>query len=188
MVHHYRNDELPYSNYFADLIVSDQNVITGSLPIALDAIQRHLKPLGGMIVVRDSEPASHVATHDWFTKLGFDPTQPENRKTWTRLVREALPGAGNWSRQYGNPANTAIGGDTRVKGDLSVLWYGDPGPGDMVNRHDGAIDNYPPTVVYLFKGTPRFLRTMHTTGPFCGSTAIPQRFARVCFKIRIQPI
>ena len=44
-----------------------------------------------------------------------------------------------WSHQYGNPANTAIGEDTRVKGDLSVLWYGDPGPGDMVNRHDGAV-------------------------------------------------
>ena len=139
VVHQYRNDELPYSNYFADLIVSDQNVITGSLPIAPDAIQRHLKPLGGMIVVRDSEPAGHVATLDWFKKLGFDPAQPENKKTWTRLVREALPGAGNWSHQYGNPANTAIGGDTRVKGDLSVLWYGDPGPGDMVNRHDGAV-------------------------------------------------
>src|SRR5207237_274352 len=29
--------------------------------------------------------------------------------------------------------------DGRVKGGMSVLWYGDPGPGQMVNRHDGAV-------------------------------------------------
>ncbi len=28
--------------------------------------------------------------------------------------------------------------DQRVRGDLGVLWYGDPGPSDMVNRHDAA--------------------------------------------------
>ena len=50
-----------------------------------------------------------------------------------------LPGAGGWSHQYGNPANTAVSNDTRVKGGLGVLWYGDPGIGDMVNRHDGAV-------------------------------------------------
>ena len=29
--------------------------------------------------------------------------------------------------------------DQRIKGGLSVLWYGDPGPGEVVNRHDGAV-------------------------------------------------
>ena len=139
VVHQYQNGELPYSNYFADLVVSDQNVLKGTLPNAPEAIQRHVKPLGGTIVMRESEPAGHVATLNWFKNLGLDSAQPESKKSWTKLVREALPGAGNWSHQYANPANTAIGGDTRVHGDLSVLWYGDPGPGDMVNRHEGAV-------------------------------------------------
>ncbi|MDA1015307.1 MAG: PQQ-binding-like beta-propeller repeat protein, partial [Planctomycetota bacterium] len=56
-----------------------------------------------------------------------------------KLTRGALPGAASWTHQYGNPANTAIGDDMRIKGGLGVLWYGDPGPGDMVNRHDGAV-------------------------------------------------
>ena len=55
------------------------------------------------------------------------------------FTRNALPGAGDWSHQYCNPDNTAISRDTRVKGGLGVLWYGDPGPGEMVNRHDGAV-------------------------------------------------
>ncbi len=58
---------------------------------------------------------------------------------WTLVTRAVLPGAGNWSHQYGNPANTAVSADTRVKGGLGVLWYGDPGIGDMVNRHEGAV-------------------------------------------------
>ena len=50
-----------------------------------------------------------------------------------------LPGAGGWSHQYGNAGNTAVSDDKRVKGGLGVLWYGDPGLGDMVNRHDGSV-------------------------------------------------
>jgi outer membrane protein assembly factor BamB len=55
------------------------------------------------------------------------------------VERLALPGAGDWSHQYGNPANTAISDEARVTSGLGVLWYGDPGPGEMVNRHDGAV-------------------------------------------------
>ncbi|OYW15976.1 MAG: hypothetical protein B7Z55_14425, partial [Planctomycetales bacterium 12-60-4] len=35
--------------------------------------------------------------------------------------------------------NTAISSDQRINGDLGVLWYGDPGPGEVVNRHEGAV-------------------------------------------------
>ena len=55
------------------------------------------------------------------------------------IKRGALPGAGSWSHLYGTPANTAIGDETRVQSELGVLWYGDPGPGEMVNRHEGAV-------------------------------------------------
>ena len=59
--------------------------------------------------------------------------------TWSRLIRGPLPGAGSWSHEYGNAANTSSNEDQRIKGGLSVLWYGDPGPGKMVNRHNGAV-------------------------------------------------
>ena len=38
----------------------------------------------------------------------------------------------------GNVANTSMSNDYRVKGGMNVLWYGDPGPSSMVNRHQGA--------------------------------------------------
>ncbi len=139
VVHPYAINELPYSNYFADLIVSDENVRSGSMPHSPQAIQRHLKPLGGTIVLQDGKSSGQSSANDWSKKLGLNLESSDKKGDWRSFVRGALPGAGNWSHQYGNPANTAIGTDTLVKGDLSVLWYGDPGPGDMVNRHDGAV-------------------------------------------------
>ena len=55
------------------------------------------------------------------------------------LTRGLLPGAGNWSHQYAEPGNTASSSDKLVKGGLGVLWYGDPGPKQMVNRHNGVV-------------------------------------------------
>jgi outer membrane protein assembly factor BamB len=59
--------------------------------------------------------------------------------SWATLTRGALPGAGNWTHQYGNPGNTASSQEQRLRGGLGVLWFGDPGPTMMVNRHDGAV-------------------------------------------------
>ncbi|MEK6249368.1 MAG: PQQ-like beta-propeller repeat protein, partial [Planctomycetales bacterium] len=59
--------------------------------------------------------------------------------SWAVLVRGSLPGAGAWTHLYGNPGNTASSNDYRVQGGLGVLWYGDPGAGKMVNRHDSAV-------------------------------------------------
>ena len=40
---------IPYSNYFANLIVSDSLLLTGKLPGTSKDLARHLKPLGGVI-------------------------------------------------------------------------------------------------------------------------------------------
>ena len=53
-------------------------------------------------------------------------------------VRGPLPGAGKWTHQYANAANTACSDDTAVKAPFSILWFGNPGPKDMVNRHQRA--------------------------------------------------
>lgn len=114
-------DSIPYSNYFANLVVSD----TGGGALLKNAV-RHVKPCGGVICLKQ------------------DVNLPEefDRKTidgWTVATRGKLPGASDWTHQYGNPAATSAVQDTRVKGGLSVLWYGDPGPGKMQNRHVGAV-------------------------------------------------
>jgi outer membrane protein assembly factor BamB len=143
VVHHGELAALPYSNYFADLIVSDTFVRYGTWKVALKDVERHLKPNGGVICLGRPLSAGAVAFGEkakWTRSSGLlDQAEVRSAGGWALLVRGALPGAGNWSHQYGNPGNTAVANDQRIQGDLGVLWYGDPGPGDMVNRHDGAV-------------------------------------------------
>lgn len=145
IVHRADPGDIPYSNYFANLIVSDTVLRTGTLPPEPKNLARHLKPVGGVIAWGHprSIPGKLVdasAASGWFrdTEL-LDQATQSSSGGWSLLTRHKLPGAGNWSHHYGNPGNTAVSSDQRVKGGLGVLWFGDPGPGDMVNRHEGAV-------------------------------------------------
>lgn len=120
---------IPYSSYFANLIVGEPSGVPKE-------VARHLKPIGGKFCF-----ATNAKSDAWLaeTKLSDEKATITRADGWTVLTRATLPGASSWSHQYGNAANTSSTNDTRIKGGMSVLWYGDPGPGQMVNRHDGAV-------------------------------------------------
>lgn len=133
VVHTWNQGDIPYSDYFANLIVSETALRTGKVSFSGKAVARHLKPVGGVLVVPGSG-------QDLAKEAGLDgESRVEEKAGLTLLVRGKLPGAGDWSHQYGNAANTAVSGDKRIQGDLGVLWYGDPGPGEVINRHEGAV-------------------------------------------------
>ena len=138
----------PYADYFANLIVSDTLLATGQMPGEPAEVARHLKPAGGIFCLGGLDgfggqsadrAAEQVAS--WLPRIGLadEEIQVENRKGWTVVTRGPLPGAADWTHQYGNPGNTASVDDQRVRGGVRVLWYGDPGPSGMVNRHLGAV-------------------------------------------------
>ncbi|UCG59727.1 MAG: PQQ-binding-like beta-propeller repeat protein [Phycisphaerales bacterium] len=105
-------EDLP--DYFANLIVSDGLMMTGQTAATREEGYRLLRPYGGVAC------------------LGF----PEGDEiTWRKFVREPLKGAGNWTQQYCDPQNTACSGDELVNGPLGILWFGEPGPRGMVERH-----------------------------------------------------
>jgi len=144
-VHQTELSPLPYSRYFANLIVSDTLLKTGQIPGIPKDIATHVKPLGGTICL--GVPASPKAATTSPSELTKWLKQTKLEKTskikavdgYALLTRGALPGAGSWSHQYGDPGNTASSKDQRVRGGLGVLWFGDPGEKKMVNRHDGAV-------------------------------------------------
>ena len=86
-----------YPDYFADLIVSAQSVTEGDH--AIDGVEaaRLQRPCGGVICM--GRPGEMRAR-----------------------VRPALPGAGSWTHQYADTANTDCSNDT-VRGPLRPLWY-----------------------------------------------------------------
>ncbi len=134
---------MPYSNYFADLIVSDTVVKDGALRCRWRHSSDISSPSAAWLFwtseVSRRRFRQQRCGSGRSTSAIADQLELRNGYGWLTMVRGTLPGAGNWSHQYGNPANTAISSDKRIKGGLGVLWYGDPGPGEMVNRHDGAV-------------------------------------------------
>ena len=99
---------------FANLIVSEGMLTSGRTDAPREEIQRLLRPWGGIAYLGAGKGRSI---------------------RWTQRRRGPLDGAGSWTQQFGNPANTACSGDELVKGPLGVLWFGGPGPEGMVERH-----------------------------------------------------
>jgi outer membrane protein assembly factor BamB len=100
--------------YFANLIVSDRMILTGKTTGTSEEGRRVLRPWGGTAC------------------LSF---HRDGQVTWRKYVRGPLEGAGAWTQQYCDPQNTACSGDELVYGPLGVLWFGEPGPLGMVERH-----------------------------------------------------
>lgn len=139
-------DRIPYADYFANLIVSETAVLTGQWPGDPQAALRMLKPQGGTLLIGQPAgaaegvtPLAEAAARGWLEHPALAGGQLVREDgVWVSLVRGPLPGAGNWTHQYANSANTACGDDQRVKAPLGLLWFGLPGPADMVNRHERA--------------------------------------------------
>jgi outer membrane protein assembly factor BamB len=142
---HCQFDQLPFSNYFANLIVSDSHLTTGEVPCNAELVARLLKPCGGVAMlgqpaeVKSPRPVDQLATEDWMNRLyRLDEGDLSSVADWKLHRRGKLPGAGEWTHQYGNPANTSFANDQLIREGLGVLWYGDPGPSAMINRHEAA--------------------------------------------------
>jgi len=109
-------DELP--DYFANLIVSEGDCLAGKSDKLPQSYERLLRPEGGTAVSFQRGPDGLAV-----------------RKT----VRGKLAGGGSWRALYANLQNTACSDDTLVHGPLGLLWYGEPGPLGMVERHGRAM-------------------------------------------------
>ena len=108
-------DDLPPT--FANMIVSEKTLLSRSTGKMSEAIDRVLRPYGGAAY--------------WNTSKSRDLAS-------ARFVKGAPEGAGNWTQQYANPQNTACSDDELVAGPLGLLWFGEPGPLGVVDRHAEA--------------------------------------------------
>jgi outer membrane protein assembly factor BamB len=132
-------------DYCANLIVSDQFLLTGKINAEPAAVHRLLKPFGGMACFgqvtanEKAHPIDETNLLDWLKKVSTEtPVFLRENGYWAHLTRGALEGAGGWTHQYSNPANTACSDDQIVAYPLGVLWFGEPGPEKMVERHARA--------------------------------------------------
>lgn len=133
-------------DYFANLIVSEEMMISGEIKTSPEEMFRVLKPFGGVAYLGQSEEASKQRKpldegdlREWLDQSGAVESEMFHENgIWARVSRGKLEGIGSWTEQYGNPQNTACSGDQLVKGPLGVLWYGEPGSEKMLDRHAKA--------------------------------------------------
>ncbi|MCX5660000.1 MAG: PQQ-binding-like beta-propeller repeat protein [Planctomycetota bacterium] len=138
-------DRLPYPDYAANLIVHLER--PGQPAPAAPEILRVLKPCGGVLLVghpASESPAKGLAAsvNELDAKAGVwshDLTIVPGAQPWSRLLRGQLPGSGWWTHNLGDSGNTGSSGDQLVKGPLSVLWFGEPGPGEAPDRHMRSV-------------------------------------------------
>ena len=101
--------ETKLPSYFANLIVSGRTIEKGADSIPYKEIERMLRPDGGTAC------------------LG----RPDEMRL---TVRGPLEGAGDWTHQYCDPANTNCSTDALVRGPLGMLWFTD-NDFEMPSRH-----------------------------------------------------
>ena len=57
-------------------------------------------------------------------------------QSFLQVVRVgALPGAADWTHQYGDAGQTVVSKDQRVKTPLGLLWFGGPSNDKVLPRH-----------------------------------------------------
>lgn len=134
-VHHIEPKILPYPDYFADLIVVDQQS-AGPLHYSPGELYRVLRPYGGTVYwAFAAGTAGESKDRPRLGMPGDELTETRVSPTAVKLVRGELPGAGQWTHQYADAGKSGSSGDRRVRWPLKILWFGKPGPGRMMNRH-----------------------------------------------------
>jgi outer membrane protein assembly factor BamB len=118
MVHQASPDATRYPNHFANLVVCARTVAEGPAAAPAEEAARLQRPAGGVACF--GRPGEMQAA-----------------------VRAALAGAGAWTHQYANAANTSCSDDKLLKGRLRILWYRDA-DFDLPQRHGRA-----PAPLYL---------------------------------------
>lgn len=135
-------ETLPFGSYLANLIVSDELLATGKLPPSSAEVFRVLRPCGGVAYLGRAKGLSDKGERLDSSKLGawmkagsVDGAEiRDDDGVWAVVRRGALPGAGEWTHQYGEPGNSTCSQDQRVVGPMQVLWFGRPGPRPMTDR------------------------------------------------------
>jgi outer membrane protein assembly factor BamB len=146
VIHQGSFEELPYTKYFANLIVSDEALRGGKLPSSAEEIFELVRPYGGVIALGlPANRRNKSSLKKWVRKSSANWKVYERKKIiWAAATREKLEGAGEWTHMYAEPGNTACSKDELIKGKMAIQWFGRPGPSEMIDRHHR---NVPP----LFK-------------------------------------
>ena len=133
-------DKLNYNDYSAALVVSDSIIAEGKCTGLAAQMYRIVRPAGGIALIGQPpgcpKKLSSNELEQWLKagELSYSITEDANG-LWAIIERGPLPGAGQWTKMWSDLGNTACSQDERITDKWQVLWYGQPGPRVLVERH-----------------------------------------------------
>ncbi|MBI1387648.1 MAG: PQQ-binding-like beta-propeller repeat protein [bacterium] len=140
-VHKCDFNNLPFTSYFANLIVSDRAFQTGEIPFSAKEMFRILRPSGGVAAIGQANTGNGTPLltkeklQAWLDEGGIqDEARSADSGVFVTYTRPKLPGAGDWSHMYADGGNSACSMDQHPTNPMRVIWFGEPGPRPMVDR------------------------------------------------------
>jgi len=133
--------KLRHRDYAATLVVSDSVLADGVCTGSAAEMFRMVRPDGGMAVIGQPPGCPNRLRRGELEKwlrdgeVPYTVTENADDGLWAVISRGPLPGAGEWTHVRGDIGNSACSGDTQRFDDFAVLWFGEPGPSAMVDRH-----------------------------------------------------
>ena len=124
------------SPYIANLIVSEdvQAAVADSGQAFIERVFHSLRPYGGTACF--SIPQEKHADIFSGIRQALPRCEISSRDEFIRFTRFGpLPGAADWTHQYGDAANTVLSTDKAVKAPLGLLWFGGPPNDKILPRH-----------------------------------------------------
>lgn len=182
-LHHVSSlSSVPYTKYFANLIVSDYMISDGNCPGTAAEMFRVLRPSGGIAYLGQPAGASGLTQAElesWLDtgSLTYTTTNDGNG-IWSKVIRDPLAGSGWWSHQYGDAAGSGnsfdnIGGATGT-GDVEIQWIGRPGSDSGIDRMPRLQAPVSKNGRLFHQGLNRIMALDSYNGFFLWSLEIPQ--------------
>ena len=105
-------NKLPFTDYFANIVLINNQQFENQIDRKFKTeIDRVLRPCGGVVYQILSDSATKIQE------------------------RGRLPNSGEWTHQYADLGSSACSTDQHINDNLSIQWFGRPGPRRMIDRH-----------------------------------------------------
>ena len=137
-VHHGDGLSFQAPPYLASLVVFEQ--FPPADPADMEAIVSHVfrsvRPYGGVVYIPADRQERRADIGRTVQRAQLPGAKLVQADRFLLLRREGpLPGADDWTHQYGDIANSAKSDDTLVKAPLGLLWFGGNSHRDILPRH-----------------------------------------------------
>jgi SAM-dependent methyltransferase len=175
-------DNLPFTKYIANLIVSDHIIASGQCIGSAEEMFRILRPSGGVAYLGQPPdcpvPLIKDDLESWLDTAGLAYTiENDSSGLWAKVVRPDLPGAGWWSHAYGGPDAAGNSNDSlqggRGTGDFDLQWVSWPGADAKVDRQVRAQSPISKNGRMVYRGFNRLITLDTYNGSIMWSLEVP---------------